>query len=81
MHITIKMGSIQELPVTRAPNTTKVLVIGGAYAGLAASLNLLDLCAGRIARFSTDPEAKPTSPLPVEIKIVDERDGYCKLSS
>jgi thioredoxin reductase len=81
MHITIKMGSIQELPFTQAPNTTRVLVIGGAYAGLAASLNLLDLCAGRIARFSTDPDAKPAPPLPIEIRIVDERDGYCKLRS
>lgn len=72
------MGSIQELPVSQTPSVTKVLVIGGAYAGLAASLNLLDLCAGRIARFNTDPEAKPTAALPVEIKIVDERDGYCE---
>jgi len=80
-HITIKLGSIQELPVTQAPSTTIVLVIGGAYAGSAASLNLFDLCDGRVARFSTNPEVKSTSPLPVEIKIVDERDGYCKLSA
>lgn len=71
------MGSTQEVPLPKTTNGTKVLVIGGAYAGLAVSLNPLDLCAGRIARINTDPEAKPAAPLSVEIKVVDERDGYC----
>lgn len=62
---------------------TKVLVIGGSYAGLAASLNLLDLCQGRPARFSSrygaDKSAEARVSLPVEITIVDERDGYCEI--
>ena len=78
LEIILKMGSIQEVPLSQTPEPTKVLVIGGAYAGLAGSLNLLDLCAGRLPRFNTDPRAKPSEPLPVEIKIIDERDGYCE---
>jgi hypothetical protein len=80
MHITIRMGSISPQLLAHTPKTTKILVIGGAYAGLAASLNLLDLCAGRPSRFANpDPEVKPTRSIPVQIKIVDERDGYCKI--
>jgi len=78
LKIALNMGSIQEVAVPQT-SSTKVLVIGGAYAGLAASLNLLDLCAGRLARFN--PKTKPTEPLPIEIKIVDERDGYCAFAS
>ncbi len=68
------MGSIE------AP--TKILVIGGSYGGLAAALNLYDLCNGKQARTTLwrkeEPRERPT--VPVEIKIVDERDGYCEIS-
>ena len=39
-----EVNTADEMPV-------KVLVIGGSYGGLAAALNLLDLCKGRTARF------------------------------
>lgn len=56
----------------------KVLVIGGSYGGLAATLNLLDLCHGRPCRFSGETElAEQKEKIPVQITIVDERDGYC----
>ena len=62
----------------------RVLVIGGAYAGLSAVIHLLELANGG--------EHRPTSvPLPpvtgkplrssVQITIVDERDGFCKSRS
>ncbi|PGH36457.1 hypothetical protein GX50_00642 [[Emmonsia] crescens] len=66
----------------------KVLVIGGSYSGLAAALNLLDLCQGRDCRFdvslkSEAPEASEPAAtkekIPVQITIVDERDGYFHL--
>lgn len=53
----------------------RVLIAGGCYAGLAAALNLVDLCDGRTARFVTEAELPPL-PIPVEITIVDEKDGY-----
>ena len=55
----------------------KVLVIGGSYGGLAATLNLLDLCHGRPCRFSGESESSEREKIPVQITIVDERDGYC----
>ncbi|KAK2746925.1 oxidation resistance protein 1 [Onygenales sp. PD_40] len=66
-----------------ASNTTphRVLVIGGSYAGLSAALNLLDLCQGKNCRFtgnsSTPSGSKET--IPIQITIVDERDGYLHL--
>lgn len=62
----------------------RVLVIGGAYAGLSAVIHLLELANGG--------EHRPTSvPLPpvtgkplqssVQITMVDERDGFCKSRS
>ncbi|KAK1141907.1 hypothetical protein N8T08_008420 [Aspergillus melleus] len=58
----------------------KVLVVGGSYAGLAATLNLLDLCQGRRRRFSLDPaDEGPQRKVPVQITIVDERDGFYHL--
>ncbi|KAI9039413.1 FAD/NAD(P)-binding domain-containing protein [Aspergillus affinis] len=58
----------------------KVLVIGGSYAGLAATLNLFDLCQGRRRRFSLDPaDEGPQRTVPVQITIVDERDGFYHL--
>ena len=56
----------------------KVLIVGGSYAGLAATLNLVDLCQGRKCRFNVDEAAKaPEHKIPVQVTIVDERDGYC----
>ncbi|KIX08832.1 uncharacterized protein Z518_03489 [Rhinocladiella mackenziei CBS 650.93] len=60
----------------------KVLVVGGSYGGLGATLNLLDLCNGRPARFASDPSASHIpSRIPVDITVVDERDGYFHLIS
>lgn len=75
------MGSIQK--------PTKILVVGGAYAGLACGLNLLDLCQGKAARFSPRDAVKEGDEKDdvfgvkseVEIRVVDERDGYCTLIS
>jgi hypothetical protein len=67
--------------ISKAKNPTKVLIVGGSYAGLAAALNLSDLCSGKPSRGShppLPPEAKPQPALPVEIKILDERDGFCE---
>ncbi|EOD50006.1 putative pyridine nucleotide-disulfide protein [Neofusicoccum parvum UCRNP2] len=58
----------------------RVLVIGGSYAGLSAALNLLDLCHGKPARFYPDTPP-PAQKIPVEITLVDERDGFLHLIS
>lgn len=74
------MPSFQDLE-TENPPSVKVLVIGASYGGLAAALNLLDLCSGRPARFKPADDAldlKAPLPIPIEIKLVDERDGYCE---
>lgn len=57
----------------------RVLVLGGGYGGLAAALNLHDLCSGRAARMALQDPVGPK--IPVEITVVDERDGYCLFSS
>lgn len=57
----------------------RVLVSGGSYAGLSVTLNLLDLCNGLPSRFVGEKSAPDTSQqVPLEITIVDERDGFCK---
>lgn len=43
----------------------KVLIAGCSYAGLSAAVNLLEQC------------DKTDSPIPVDVTIVDERDGFC----
>lgn len=59
----------------------RVLVIGGSYGGLAAALALIDLSQGRIARFNSNPDNKaPTHRIPIQITVVDKRDGYCRFS-
>lgn len=67
------MGSVQAI------SPFKFLVVGGSYAGLSSVLNLLDICNGRSPRMS--PEVYPHHPefkhIPVDITIVDERDGFC----
>lgn len=61
-----------------AQKATRVLVAGGSYAGLAVTLNLLDLCNGLSPRFSgTNTPADRSRQTPVEVTIVDERDGFC----
>ncbi|OQE30962.1 hypothetical protein PENFLA_c002G00599 [Penicillium flavigenum] len=58
----------------------KVLIVGGSYSGLAATLNLIDLCHGRKCRFNLDENEKgPGHTIPVQVTIVDERDGYYHL--
>lgn len=57
----------------------RVLVVGGSYGGLTAALTLLDLSRGRVARFNSTPDAQPPQrQLPIQITVVDERDGFCK---
>lgn len=46
---------------------------------MAAAVNLADLCAGKASRFGVKNQQAGRR-LPVEITIVDERDGYCTLS-
>ncbi|KAE9369954.1 putative pyridine nucleotide-disulfide oxidoreductase AMID-like protein [Stipitochalara longipes BDJ] len=56
----------------------KVLIVGGSYAGLAATVTLLDLCRGKTSTGSI-PDTPPTnsSPrIPINITLVDERDGF-----
>lgn len=69
-------------PVVEAPNLTKVLVIGGSYAGLSAALNLADLCKGLQPRQSPTRYVHHPNLLAcdVEITIIDERDGFCELT-
>lgn len=56
----------------------RVLIIGGSYGGLAAALALADLTRGRTARFNYNPDARaPQARVPIQITVVDERDGYC----
>ncbi|KIW21630.1 hypothetical protein PV08_02210 [Exophiala spinifera] len=60
----------------------KVLILGGSYAGLGAALNLQDLCSGRKARFAAQaPDTSRFGKIPVEITVVDEKDGYFHLIS
>lgn len=59
----------------------KVFVIGGlSYAGVSTTLNLLDLSSGKSPRLAHIPyEHHPDlKNVPVEITLVDERDGFCK---
>jgi hypothetical protein len=61
----------------------RVLIAGGAYGGVSAAVNILDLSLGRFARLDLDkvPAEEAQDGIPVEIHIVDERDGYCKTAS
>jgi hypothetical protein len=60
-----------------SPRPFKVLVLGGSYGGLAAALNILDLSKGSgIARGGFESPTKDV--IPVDVTVVDERDGFCK---
>ena len=56
----------------------RVLVVGGSYGGLSAALNLLNLSIKRAIRFGAPFEipAEVTEEIPLDIHVVDERDGY-----
>jgi hypothetical protein len=74
-------STVKELGVEKKHDRgspTRVLVAGGSYGGLAAALNLLDLCERKPARFTPDGKVSENV-VPIHIKIVDERDGYCKV--
>ena len=69
-------------------HATRVLVVGGSYAGLGAALNLLNLSLKRTTRFGTvfenpipEVSAGSAEEIPLNIHIVDERDGYGKLQT
>ena len=69
---------------TTATPPFRVLILGGSYAGLSAALNLDDLCNNRTARCGKKPDDGVESPspeqaFPVDITIVDERDGFYHL--
>lgn len=69
--------SINKYP-EHVQNPIRVVIVGGCYAGLAAATNLLDLCEGRPPRFApTTVHLKQQ--IPIEIIIIDERDGYYHL--
>ncbi|KAB8271533.1 hypothetical protein BDV30DRAFT_250024 [Aspergillus minisclerotigenes] len=58
----------------------RVLIAGGSYGGLSAALTLLDLSKGRLARFNYTEGAKPPQyQIPIQITVVDERDGFYHL--
>ncbi|CAI7588240.1 unnamed protein product [Penicillium glandicola] len=68
------------MPVLEEQPPFRVLIVGGSYSGLAATLNLVDLCHGRKCRFNLDEkEQAPVNTIPVQVTIVDERDGYYHL--
>lgn len=64
-------------------NPHRILIVGCAYGGISAVLNLLDYSQGK-ARPSVYPgpdfKGARTS-RGVEITVIDERDGYCASSS
>ncbi|KAK4108312.1 pyridine nucleotide-disulfide oxidoreductase-like protein [Canariomyces notabilis] len=60
----------------------RILVVGGSYGGLSAALNLQDLCRGLAPRCGPKPnegEHVERPQYPVDITIVDERDGFYHL--
>lgn len=69
------MGSQFDSAADSAP--FKVLILGGCYGGLSAALNLIDLAEGRAARQGNGVVPGHDGKVPVDITIVDERDGFC----
>ena len=60
----------------------RVLVVGCAYGGISAIVNLMDLDKGK-ARQPVYPGADfagRKSKNGIEITVIDERDGYCEFS-
>lgn len=60
----------------------RVLVVGCAYGGIAAIVNLLELSNGKArAPIYPGPDFKGAkSRRGVEVTVIDERDGYCASS-
>ena len=80
----LRSSAMASTGISKSKNPTKVLIVGGSYSRLAAVLNLSDLCRGEPSRGvhpPAPPNDKPQPALPVEIKILDERDGFCEKSS
>lgn len=69
------MGSQFDSSATSGP--FKVLILGGCYGGLSAALNLIDLSEGRAARQGSGVVPGHDGKIPIEVTIVDERDGFC----
>lgn len=59
----------------------RVLVLGGCYGGLSAALNLVDLAEGRAARQGNGVIPGHDGKVPIEVTVVDERDGFCMSST
>ena len=59
----------------------RVLVVGCAYGGISAVVNLLDCAKGKGLRETYNLDAadfkNKTSKHGVEITVLDQRDGYC----
>ncbi|PYH91605.1 apoptosis inducing factor [Aspergillus ellipticus CBS 707.79] len=65
---------------TPPPPEFRVLIVGGSYGGLCAALTLLDLSRGQVARFNfTENPQPPSRKIPIQITVVDERDGFYHL--
>lgn len=69
------MGS--QFDSSSASGPFKVLILGGCYGGLSTALNLLDLAEGRAARQGSGVVPGHDGQIPIEVTIVDERDGFC----
>lgn len=78
------MGSLSDCNTLEADSLTaafRVLVVGGSYGGLSVALNLQDLCRGKEPRCGPTPDKRhdiDQPSIPIDITIVDERDGYCR---
>lgn len=70
------MSILRKMAVT---SPIRILVVGGSYAGLSAAVQLIDLCQGKRTRFPAEkePHAASLKGFPLDVHIVDERDGYC----
>lgn len=66
-----------EPDATASQRPHRVLVVGGAYAGVAAVLTLLDGADGKLA---TGEPPLPRLRRRIEVTLIDERDGFCTLS-
>ncbi|PWY89881.1 apoptosis inducing factor [Aspergillus heteromorphus CBS 117.55] len=75
----LKMPSATTPPPSPSPEY-RVLIVGGSYGGLCAALTLLDLSHGKVARFNFTENAQPPArQIPMQITVVDERDGFYHL--
>lgn len=59
----------------------RVVVAGGSYAGFTAVLTLIDLIKGVQPRIGVEAPFNPElcKRHKIEIVLIDERDGFCKL--